>query len=453
MDVSSAILPALAPYSEMDGASICFADDPGLLPSPEPLLVMVRQWLLVQASTKTAYYSAEEEAVPVTPIEAPDNEDQEEAPPEEKTPTKRKPPDKQKRVTTASLAEQLTAVTEMLPSIASRLDSLQQEQQVIKAQMSSQEHVVPPRPSQRPVSTSRANFAKMVGSPPRVKMNAAVPIAPTAKVIPPLVPSMDGPLTLQEQAEEHPAPEGSTLAMAVLEQRRALTTLVSQLQAGGDPLLDVQTSASGFSLGSKGAAGREKLQTELSNRSGNFFMAVTQNAWRRLKPATKLPQDVAGVASTDFSMVTYLEKFRGYGGSREMGLVQFCLAHIFDAALQSDWDGVREHLALTRTAVEQSVQDNNRWDLAFQLTLLEEPATQLWTYRQSSQNPRVRAFAPLCPQRWATVALAYLKEVDYIQSRRADLTKAPTPNPPNLVSPKKKGKGQKGRAQPEAAAE
>ena len=453
VDVSSDILPALVPFSEMDGASICFADDPGLLPSPEPLLVMVRQWLLVQASTKTAYYSAEEEAVPETPIEAPDNEEQEEVPPEEKTPTKRKPSDKQKRVTTASLAEQLSAVTQMLPSIASRLDSLQQEQQQIKAQMSSQEHVVPPRPSQQPVSTSLANFAKMVGSPPRVKMHAAVPIAPTSKAIPPLVPSMDGPLTLQEQAEEHPAPEGSTLAMAVLEQSKALTTLVTQLQAGGDPLLDAQTSASGFSLGSKGAAGREKLQTELSNRSGNFFMAVTQNAWRRLKPATRIPQDVTGVASTDFSMVTYLEKFGGYGGSREMGLVQFCLAHIFDAALQSDWDGVREHLALTMTAVEQSVQDNNRWDLAYQLTLLEEPATQLWTYRQSSQNPRVRAFAPLCPQRWATVALAYLKEVDYIQSRRADLSKAPAPTPPNLASPKKKWKGPKNKAQPEATAE
>ena len=278
----------------------------------------------------------------------------------------------------------------------------------MKSQMSSQEMVVPPRPSQQPVSTSLASFAKMVGSPPRVRTQAATPVLPTSKAIPPLVPSMDGPLTLQEQAEEYPAPGGSTLAMAVLEQSRALTTLVSQLQSGGDPLLDAQTGSSGFSLGSKGAAGRERLQTELSNRSGNFFLAVAQNAWRRLKPAAKMPQDIPSAASGDFSMVTYLEKFGGYGGSREMGLVQFSVAHIFDAALHEDWAGVREHVALTMTAVEQSVQDNNRWDLAYQLTLLEEPASQLWSYRQAAQNPRVRAFAPLCPQRWATVALAYL---------------------------------------------
>ena len=244
-------------------------------------------------------------------------------------------------MTTASLAEQLAAVTQMLPSIADRLDSLQKEQQVMRSQMSSQEFHVPPRPSQQPVSTSLASFAKMVGSPPRVKASAAVHPSVMQKVVPPLVPSMDGPLTLQEQAEEHPAPGGSTLAMAVLEQSKALTSLVSQLQAGGDPLLDAPASSSGFSLGSKGAAGRERLQTELSNRSGNFFLAVTQNAWRRLRPAARMPPDIESVASSDFSMVTYLERFGGYAGSREMGLVQFCMAHIYDAALHGDLAGIR----------------------------------------------------------------------------------------------------------------
>ena len=459
VDVSSAILPALARYSEMDGATLCFADDPAILPFPDPLLKMVRQWLLVQASARVAFYSADEDLVPETPIEIPGEEEEKaDLTEEDKTPSKRRTAPKKPKVTTASLAEQLTAVTEILPSIATRLDSLHQEQQALKAQMGAQELVVPPRPSQQPVSTSLASFAKMVGSPPRVKASATAFSAPTSKAVPPLVPSMDGPLTLQEQAEEHPAPGGSTLAMAVLEQSKALTTLVSQLQAGGDPLLDAQTSASGFSLGSKGAAGREKLQTELLNRSGNFYLAVTQNAWRRMKPATRMPPDITSVASTDFSMVSYLEKFGGYGGSREMGLVQFCLAHIFDAALHSDWEGVKEHLALTMTAVEQSVQDSNRWDLAYQLTLLEEPASQLWSYRQTTMNPRVRAFAPLCPQRWATVALAYLKEVDYIQSRRTDLARGsttPNPVPPNAPSPtpKKKWKGPKAKASPEPAAE
>ena len=49
VDMSTAIMPALATYSELDGATVCFSA--ALLPSPEPLLVMVRQWLLVQATT------------------------------------------------------------------------------------------------------------------------------------------------------------------------------------------------------------------------------------------------------------------------------------------------------------------------------------------------------------------------------------------------------------------
>ena len=42
----------------------------------------------------------------------------------------------------------------------------------------------------------------------------------------------------------------------------------------------------------------------------------------------------------------------------------------------------------------------------------------LFVARPSSTNPRLQAFAPLCPQEWATVALGYVKEVDLISSRR-----------------------------------
>lgn len=247
------------------------------------------------------------------------------------------------------------------------------------------------------------------------------------------------------------APVGrASCGVDLLEQSKALTTLVTQLQSGGDPLLDAPSSSSGFSLGSKGSAGRMQLQTELSNRSGAFFLQVAQNASRRLRPAAKAPVDIPAVASTDFSMVTYLERFGGYGGCRELGLVQYCLAHIFDAALHSDLEGVREHLALTMVAVEQATQDSGRWDLAYQLTLLEDPPSQMWAFRSGgSMNPRLRAFAPLCPQKWATIALAYLKEVDYIQSRRSDLKKPPTaaagsPDAALTPSPKRK-RNPKGR--------
>ena len=93
--------------------------------------------------------------------------------------------------------------------------------------------------------------------------------------------------------------------------------------------------------------------------------------------------------------------------------------------------------------LEQAAQDQGRCDLAFQLMLLEYPPSQMWSYRGAGilQTGRARAFAPLCPQRWATVALAYTKEIDYIQSKRLELNKkAPAPAPAAVSELKSKPK-------------
>ena len=436
IDVAGGALGGLENLS-IDGVTANFVEDPSIFPEPQILLKKTKEWLLNQTAARVGFYSAvEEESV----------EEQEVAPEAPALP--KGAAAKQKRVTTAVLAEQLGSVTQPLPQLVTQMESLQKNQDALRDQMSSQQHIVPPRPSQRPVSTSLQEFAKMMGTPPRVKSQMPFP---TPVVKSPLAPKMDSTMSIQEQAAEEALPGGSTLALAVLEQSKALTTLVAQLQSGGDPLLDAPSSSSGLSLGSKGSMGRQQLQTELANRSGAFFLQVTQNAARRMRPAAKAPVDVASAASSDFSMVNYLERFGGYGGCRELGLVQFCLAHIFDTALHSDLEGVREHLALTMVAVEQSVQDAGRWDLAYQLTLLEDPPSQMWAYKSGGNlNPRLRAFAPLCPQKWATVALAYLKEVDYIQSRRTDLRKGqPSPgagDAPSTPSPKKRNRNPKGKS-------
>lgn len=71
----------------------------------------------------------------------------------------------------------------------------------------------------------------------------------------------------------------------------------------------------------------------------------------------------------------------------------------------------------------------------------------MWTFRNAglAQTGRARAFAALCPQRWATIALAYSKEIDYIQARRTDLHKAPNPAPSTPAAPKKKAAKGKGK--------
>lgn len=167
-----------------------------------------------------------------------------------------------------------------------------------------------------------------------------------------------------------------------------------------------------------------------------------------VKPASKLPASLPELASSDFSMVQYLERFGGYAATRELGTIQYALAFIIDCALREDIKGVQEHAALLAVSLEQASLDGGRWELAGQLLLLEEPAAHVWSHRgNSSQTGRARAFAPLCPQRWATVAIAYSKEIDYIHNRRLELSKKAQPSDPPLApSPRKKDKFPKAKS-------
>ena len=407
---------------------VTFSDDASMVPDVDLLVQYVKEWLELQTDQRATFYSAEEvseheeELVPETPKTA------------KKPPKEPKP----KRNTNAALAAQLSEVAGLLPDLMEQVTQLRKNQEEMRQQFAAPQLPVPPRGSQMPVSGQLHSFAKMVGIPPKTKQTD-LRAPPPKQASRQMQPGGDTGLTAQEEAEEN-SPGGDALARAMLEQSRALSVLVAQMQQA-DPLLDQAASSAGTSLGSKGALGREKLQQELSTRTGGFYMSVLQNALRRMKPASRLASTLEEVP-LDFSMVTYLERFGGYGGSRDLGLVQFNLAHMFDAALNQDYDGMKEHLALLMVSVEQAVQDNNRWELAYQLCLLEEPPTQIWQSR-GGHSHRVRAFAPLCPQRWATVALAYTKEVDYIQTKRQELVKKqvpPVPTPKDQPGPKKKQK-------------
>ncbi len=439
IDVKEEIAGFLRAASDVDVASeeiVGFSIDEFLFPESEVLLKFSKEWLDLLTHQRAAFYSAEERSE----AEVPD------AVPETPGPGRRPREQKKARVTTATLAAQISEVTDLLPNLVAQVTRLQQSQEEMQKRFISPQLPVPPRGSQLPVSGQVADFAKMVGVPPRTKGPGLQPPATVQQGPKFQQPGADNGMTPQEDAEEH-SPQGDALARAMLEQSKALSCLVAQMQQS-DPLLDQAASSAGTSLGSKGAMGREKLQQELSLRTGGFYMSVLQNAIRRMRPASKLPTKLEEVPQ-DFSMVTYLERFGGYGGSRDLGLVQFNLAHIFDAALTSDLEGMKEHLVLLMVAVEQAVQDNNRWELAYQLCLLEEPPTQVWQHR-GGQSHRTRAYAPLCPQRWATVSLAYTKEVDFIQTKRQELVKKqvpPNPAPKDPAAPKKKPKFPRQRPQ------
>lgn len=172
-------------------------------------------------------------------------------------------------------------------------------------------------------------------------------------------------------------------------------------------------------------------------RSGQFFLTVMQNMFRRMKPASPVPQTLDQLAQSDLSMVSYLERFGGYGDVRDMGMATYILAFVVDQALRGEMDGLREHLALMVVAMEQYAMDG-RWDMAFLLTLMEDPPPQMFGFRSNAipSTGRLRAFAPRCPQRCAIISLAYMKELDFIQNRSAEQSKK-EPNPPHTIQAKR----------------
>ena len=144
---------------------------------------------------------------------------------------------------------------------------------------------------------------------------------------------------------------------------QALSLLVSHLASQGEAL-DLTTAAAGLS--SKGSAKRERLQQELMQRTGTFYLQVCQDAFRRLYPASAVPATLAELkADGRLSFVTYLERFGGYSQSRDLALVMHQLAFVADCLGQDDVHGAREHLGLLLASTEQAAQDRNwRWPVS-----------------------------------------------------------------------------------------
>ncbi|CAE7299690.1 unnamed protein product [Symbiodinium sp. CCMP2592] len=149
---------------------------------------------------------------------------------------------------------------------------------------------------------------------------------------------------------------------------------------------------------------------------------VGQQALRRLAPSEPAPQSREDMVSRRPLFTLYAERFGGFGSQRGLGIMFWLVCNILDAMVAGDHTGAEEMAALAAIAIEQAAQDAGSWDVAYLLTLMEDPPHQLFAHRPQSQNPRLRAFGGLTPQPWATTTLSYIREIDTIQSRRTEAT-------------------------------
>jgi len=225
-------------------------------------------------------------------------------------------------------------------------------------------------------------------------------------------------LELEKEKKPLEESQSSEIARAMMAQSVAITSLVAQIAgSSSDPMQDLQGSSSG----TRGALGRAKLQSELAQHRGAFFHSVVLAMARRMAPTSVADQPYGQLMAAGISGTRYLERFGGYGRQRDLGLIQYQLMTVFDFMMSENTEAAKDSLALLIVMVEQACLDQGRFDLGQVLTLQEDPPAGVFTSRQLSQVSRARSFAPLADQRWITVALAFLKELDTITVKRTEL--------------------------------
>ena len=455
-------------------------DQPYGIPAPAELMARVRDWLSSGGiSSASGYLSALEgdnidgdfleegdlpiEEEPATPRPSPPKASPAQ-PKRERKPAVRGPEQPMasaKKPTVASLASAMSQLLETNQGMSHQLQALSQRQQIIEQQLvalPSSSSLHPSSALRLPISASLTSqparpqaIAKSLGTPPRT-----APPVPSGLLQSPSV----KPQQLVEMETEKPLGTQSTLsdpmARAVLAQAQALTDLVGQIASqSSDPMVDLV--GGGAAAGTRGAAGRAKLQAELAQQKGIYFQAVLCQMARRMQPTMPATGTPAEFLARGISGTQYMERYGGYGKHRELGTLQFQVMSIMDFLQANNVEAAKDAVALLAVALDQACLDNGRFDLANVLCLQEEPPASIFTHKPASLLSRTRAFSPLADQKWVTVALAYLKELDTITAKRLELggQSKPAPfagaasdeAPKAKAQPKRKGKwGGKGGA-------
>ena len=444
-------LSELTDFFEMDDLLPFRPGDSLVIPSPDDLVAAAHSWTLAKEDLpeRLVFYSAaEEELVPETPRGGlPPKGRKATTSPKEGVADKRK-----QKPTVASLSEAVTSINLALPQLTEQLQILADRTSAMEMAMQQG------RPSalRRPLAESAmlglssppplSSFVKEM-PPPRGLSGKKQPASQSAE---------GGKLSTAEKEEAvhelMAEDQESTLAKAVLEQSRALTQLVSQIASGSnDPLADMGTSSS--TVSSKGALGRAKLLQELAAHKGTFFTAVLQQMSRRMVPGSSSDLTPVQLMEKGVHASRYLERFGGYGRFKEYGHIIWQVALVMDHLQTENVTAAQDALALLFVFLEQLVMDGGKMDVAILLALAEDPPANLFSNRAFASSARNWAFAATADQRWVTVALQYLKELDVIQTRRTEATKEQKSDLPTSEAtggPKKKKKGSgKGKRQAE----
>ncbi|CAK9057581.1 unnamed protein product, partial [Durusdinium trenchii] len=350
-------------------------DNPDLVPDGNSLMKEVYSWLESATEGRAQYYSAEEP--PPQTVIPKQSRQKNRAPVGGASPPK--------RVTTATLAEQLAELSKSIHATSSQLETMAQRQDRMENLLAS-----PAAPAQLPVPAHQRPF--------QTEKATRTPLAPEVPEIP-----EDEPLALPSDPDfvAATAPTGNNQPMdvtsAIFQQSQALSTLVAHL-VNQDGLADFAGTGSSSAISLKGSAKRDKLMMDLAMRKGDFFLKVSQNAFRRLKPTEKMPRTLEEFAGKPI-FAKYAERSGGFSGQRDFGLMMWLLCQIGDAMINGDNKGAQELLALTLVTIEQAAQDNGKWEVAWILSLQEDPPSGPLHGKASLDKSEAQGFLSTMPSR------------------------------------------------------
>ncbi|CAE7359437.1 unnamed protein product [Symbiodinium natans] len=404
VDLGVQVTESLAPADLTHPDVIAFREgDSSIFPLASEVVRLAKEWLAasdVMPGDRSGYQtavSAVEEALPA--------------------PAKAKAP-KAKRPTVQQLAAQQARMMELMASVVNRLDALgpggephapaQPSPVVPQAALPHAALQAPVSAVLPPFQAQPKGLAAVLGPPPPVR---AQPTASKEQKDLDLLLNPEGTL---------PTPEGQasgSLTSAVLAQSQALVALVGQLSAGAsDPLLEAQP---GQASSVRGSIGRAKLQQELSARTGSFATKVRENMERRMDPTGLLPTE-------QVSFMRYLERHGGFAAQPLLGLIAWQVAQALDLLRLGSQEGARDVLSLLLVMLDQCAQDQGESSLAWLLTLQSDPPLGIFQPPAQLPGSTLQTFSPLADQRWITVSLAYVKELETIAARKVEASPTKT---------------------------
>ena len=436
VDFSDDVLNYLKEYEhddEMLGEIIGYDPEyPSGIPIVSGLIDQVLQWVTSEHVGRAHFYSARDE--PATPKP-------------KATPSKKAAGPK--RISNATLMQQLS-------DLAHRVDALTQ------AQSAQVPGPATPKPGARSSPLAGRNDGAPLAAPSMPRLSDAFGnLGATSGAMSPLLAvnkamTLAGPpprvraqaqVGLDQMPEDepktwnNPSAPGDPMLHALAQQSSALTALVAHLASSSDPMADLTSSAASSSSSTRGVQRRERMLNELAAGNSNYFLAMQQQIHRKLNPGRPVPKTLQELQGAGVSLLSYLERFGGYRGQRELGLCLWILGHSIDAMSAGDYHRAQEYAALLACSMEQAALDAGDWSIAYLVSMTEEPPIQLFQDRMVSLHQHGRPFGPLIPTAWSAVIIGYLKEMEVLYTKKQETAAKGTakdPANPDEKSPRRK---------------